>query len=171
MSTKSVRFIRTATHADAEAVAALLADCYGTLLAGWYEPSLLARALPIITKANPKLLASGTYDVMDAGDGRLLGCGGWTAEEPGTGRRLAGEAHIRHVATDPASLRQGIGTALLAHCLAQGEAQSIRRLTCFSTLTAETFYRSCGFTTVGPTTIPLAPDLAFPALLMRRSLP
>lgn len=171
MPTHPVRSIRTATPADAEAVAALLSDCYGTLLAGWYEPSLLARALPIVTKANPKLLASGTYYAMDSGDGRLLGCGGWTAEEPGTGRRVAGEAHIRHFATDPASLRQGIAGALLAHCLAQAEAQAMRRLTCFSTLTAETFYRSCGFTTLGPITLPLAPDLAFPAILMRRRLP
>ena len=77
--------VRTASPEDAEAVRALLHASYQSLMALGYEPVLFARALPILTKANPVLLSCGTWYVveMPVADGALIGCGGWTRQRPG----------------------------------------------------------------------------------------
>jgi GNAT superfamily N-acetyltransferase len=160
-------WIRTANPADSEAVTALLAASYSTLLSAAYESDLLGRGLPHFTKANPTLLSCGTYYVAERETGDLVGCGGWTAAEPGTGDVTEREAHIRHFATHPDWTRQGIGSALLAHCITYARSFGIRNLNCFSSLNAESFYRAAGFETVRPMDLQLAPSLALPALLMR----
>ncbi|MBA4174894.1 MAG: GNAT family N-acetyltransferase, partial [Hyphomicrobium sp.] len=53
--------IRVATPEDREAVTRLLQRSYPALMAGSYEPAVLAAALPLMTQANPALLASGTF--------------------------------------------------------------------------------------------------------------
>ena len=61
-------FLRVATPADLAAVDALLARSYPRLLAADYPPSVLVTALPLISRARPELLASGTYYVVEDGD-------------------------------------------------------------------------------------------------------
>src|SRR6266404_5267820 len=93
--------IRIAGPPDLDAVGALLVASYSSLLATRYESDMLRRVLPFITKAQPALLASGTYYVAESEPGNLVGCGGWTTSRPGTGEIIEGEAHIRHFATHP----------------------------------------------------------------------
>jgi GNAT superfamily N-acetyltransferase len=137
------------------------------LLSASYESDLLGRGLPHFTRANPTLLSCGTYYVAETETGDLVGCGGWTAAEPETGNVTEGEAHIRHFATHPDWTRQGIGTALLAHCISYARSFGIRKLNCFSSLNAEPFYRAAGFVTVRLMDLQLAPSLAFRVVLMR----
>jgi hypothetical protein len=68
--------VRTASPKDAEAVSVLLQASY--LMALGYEPALFARALPLLTTANPALLSYGTWYVVEVpgADGALVGCGG-----------------------------------------------------------------------------------------------
>ena len=63
--------IRIATPKDSDAVSALLVASYSTLLAPCYNSDMLAGALPHMTKANPTLLACGTYYVADTEPGNL----------------------------------------------------------------------------------------------------
>jgi GNAT superfamily N-acetyltransferase len=105
--------LRVAGPADAEAVTALLAASYPALLAAAYTADVLAATLPLMTKANPRLLASGTYYVAEADGGSLAGCGGWTAEMPGSGEVVPGVGHIRHFATHPQWTRRGVASAML----------------------------------------------------------
>ena len=99
--------IRVARIADFDAVGALLVASYSSLLASCYDHDLLRRALPHITRANPTLLASGTYYVTEMEPSKLVGCGGWTTANPENGEIIDGEAHIRHFATHPEWARQG----------------------------------------------------------------
>ncbi|RAI45369.1 GNAT family N-acetyltransferase [Rhodoplanes roseus] len=160
--------IRSAHPDDAPALGALLTESYTALLAPRYEAGLLSRALPLMTRANPRLLACGTYYVAETANGALVGCGGWTAERPGTGTLTDGEAHIRHFATHPARVGTGIGTRLLEHCIGESARAGFRPLLCFSTLNAETFYRRSGFLPIAPLAVPLTADVSLPAVLMRR---
>jgi hypothetical protein len=48
---------------DGPAVSSLLEASYTKLLAIDYEPDLLANLLPLVTKANSQLLASGNFYV------------------------------------------------------------------------------------------------------------
>lgn len=170
MSGNDAYSLRTARPDDAAAVSALLEASYPQLLAPDYDPQLLAAALPIITKASPRLLESGTYHVVETDNGRIVGCGGWTLEAPGGGERKPGVGHIRHFAIHPLWTRRGLGRLLLNRCIAEAKAQGLQTLECYSTLTAESFYRAAGFSTVAPMTFLLSPTVALPGTHMRLSV-
>ncbi|SLN17503.1 Acetyltransferase (GNAT) family protein [Pseudoruegeria aquimaris] len=162
--------IRPARPGDLAAVDALLARAYPALLKPDYPPSVLVTALPLISRARPELLASGTYYVAQAEDGAILGAGGFTAQAPGGAARRPGLGHIRHVVTDPHQLRRGIGAALMARSFAEARGAGLAALACQSTLTAEPFYAACGFERLGRITVPLARGIDFPAIAMQRAL-
>jgi N-acetylglutamate synthase-like GNAT family acetyltransferase len=163
--------LRVADLRDLAAVGALLEASYPTLLAEGYEPTILAKALPLIVKANPKLLASGTYYVAETAEGELIACGGWTKERPGSGGGVEGEAHIRHFATHPDWIRRGAASGLLRCCIQDATAAGIAAFECYSTLVAVAFYQASGFVAVRPIDLELMPGVSFPGLLMRRQLP
>jgi GNAT superfamily N-acetyltransferase len=114
--------LRVAMPADAAAVASVLRPSYAELMAVAYPPDLLARALPLITRANSELLASGTYYLVLSDEGDAAGCGGWTPHPPGASEPDPRRAHIRHFATHPAFLRRGVGRLLYSRCEADARA-------------------------------------------------
>ncbi|SMX23493.1 GNAT family N-acetyltransferase [Boseongicola aestuarii] len=163
--------VRTALAVDFGAVDALLARSYPAILKADYPPSVLVTAVPLISKAQPRLVMSGTYFVVEDGDGVIVGAGGWTRmAPPGFGEEARGVAHIRHVVCDHRRLREGIGRRLMGHIFRTSEAAGIQQYECFSTLTAVPFYAACGFSTLGPMTVALRGGIDFPAVHMRRFL-
>lgn len=163
--------IRSATPADSGALSILLETSYSHLLSGSYDNQTLEFALPYMVRANQALLTCGTYYVAEAEPGIIVGCGGWTLEEPGSGARVKGEAHIRHFAVHPDWVKQGIGRALLRRCIFEVEPAGIHVLHCLSTLNAEPFYRASGFRSVGVIDVRMGPTFAFPAVQMQRPIP
>lgn len=163
--------IRTTLRGDLAEIDALFQRSYPTLLKGSYPPSLLVMAIPLISKAQPRLLMSGTYFAVTDRTGAIVGAGGWTpSAPPGQSSGAASTGHVRHVVTDHRRTRAGIGRALMAHVVEDARGAGMLRLDCFSTLMAVPFYAACGFETVGERTIPLAPGIEFPTVLMQRSL-
>ncbi len=156
--------IRPTTSADFAAVDALLARSYPVLLKPDYPPSLMVTAVPIISRARPELVSCGTYFMADDGYGRALAAGGWTRSA-----RRRETAEIRHVVTDPACVRRGIGRALFDVIFRTADAAGITGYNCLATFTAVPFYRAMGFVEVGPVTIPLAEGITFPAVRMVRT--
>jgi N-acetylglutamate synthase-like GNAT family acetyltransferase len=166
--------IRLAAPRDAEAVSALLAASYQHLMTGTYEPAVLSAALPIITRANPALLASGSYYCAVDGDGQIVGCGGWTRNAPGRtvtlGNEISDCGHLRHFATDPDWLRRGVGRAIADICFRDAARAGLLALECFSSLNAEPFYVSLGFERVEARDVVVGGAVAFPSVLMRRAV-
>jgi N-acetylglutamate synthase-like GNAT family acetyltransferase len=160
--------VRVAVAADADAVSALLKDSYERLLRDHYAAGALAAALPLMTRARPDLLTSGTYFVGQRRH-EIVGCGGWTQAGP-AGSDAPGRAHIRHFATSPASIRTGVGRTILQRCLAEMRDAGAHEAECLSTLMAEPFYASQGFERVGVETVRLGGTVDFPAVKMRRRL-
>lgn len=161
--------IRAATPDDRNALDELIAASYATLDRAAYDRVMLAAAMPAISKANPKLLASGTYYVAEIG-GEPAGCGGWTREAPHTGALADGVAHIRHFATHPAHLRKGVARRLLDHCLDEAAAAGVRVMNSQSTLLAEPFYASAGFRRVGSGLAEMRPGVELPVVHMECEL-
>lgn len=159
--------LRVAAPADEAAATALITACYENLMSADYAPDVLAVALPLITYANPALLTSGTYYVAETKDGGLIGCGGWTAERPGTGDVEPGLGHIRHFATHPDFIRMGVARQIIERCKTDARARDITTFECYSSLTAESFYRACGFESIGPIDIPITETCLFPSVHMR----
>jgi|GEM_PF-338376 N-acetylglutamate synthase-like GNAT family acetyltransferase len=162
--------VRIGNIDDAPAVSALLKASYTEQLSASYSPDVLARALPLMTRANPRLLNSGTYYVAHT-ETQLVGCGGWSMEAPGSNLIQEGNAHIRHVGTHPDWLRHGIARALLLRCFRDAATAGLTTLECHSTLGAVSFYVAMGFSVVGSMEMQLAPEIAIDGVLLRRELP
>lgn len=164
MATSTIT-IRKSRPADLAAADALFAESYPVLLRDDYPPSVRVLALPLIARAQPHLLSSGTYYVAEDENGRLVGAGGWTRSPR---RRDIGQ--VRHVVTDYRLTRKGIGRALMTHIFETARAAGVGHLQCQSTRTAVPFYAACGFRELGPIEVPLRPGIAFPAVAMERDL-
>ena len=162
--------VRAATPQDEARVGALLSVCYATLMAPDYDPALMKTILPMMSAANPALLACSTYYVAENDGGEIVGCGGWTPEHPGRGDIKTGLGHIRHFATHPAWTRRGVARALMARCKAEARAAGIDRLECYSSLSAEAFYAAQGFRVLGPIDIAFTPDCHLPCVHMACAL-
>jgi GNAT superfamily N-acetyltransferase len=158
--------LRVTIPDDADAISALLEASYTAAFAGHYENHVLAAALPLMTRANPRLLASGTYHVAETGDGVPIGCGGWTIDRPGTAEVVPGLAHVRHFGTHPDWARCGVGRALFGRCADEAKARGIGRLECYSSLVAENFYRALGFTVVERKDIELRAGITLAGVVM-----
>jgi GNAT superfamily N-acetyltransferase len=162
--------IRPATPDDRETVAGILAASYPLLMRAAYRDELLARTLPGMTRANPGLLASGTYYLAEPEPGLFAGCGGWSDHGPGGGGREPGIAHIRHFATHPDWTGRGVGRALYERCETDARAAGFVRFTCFASLNGEPFYRAVGFTAVRMIEVPMGAGVSFPSILMTREI-
>jgi GNAT superfamily N-acetyltransferase len=159
--------VRAAGPADLGAIDALLARSYPVLLKPDYPPSIMVTALPIISRANPALVGSGTYFVVEDMDGGILAAGGWTPGRPGAGRATG---HVRHVVTDHRRTRQGIAGRLLRHVMRHAATAGMSRMHCLSTRTAVPFYQAMGFVPMGPRDVQLRPGIVFPSVEMQRLL-
>lgn len=162
--------IRVARPADDAGIDTLLAASYPVLMAPGYDAASLAAFLPIITRANPVLLASGTFYVAETGDGGIIGCGGWSAARPGSGKVEAGLAHLRHFATHHGWARCGIGRALYETCEAAAQAAGTCRFECYASLNAVAFYEALGFASIREITLPMPRGVTAPAMLMEREI-
>ncbi|MBI1416315.1 MAG: GNAT family N-acetyltransferase [Limimaricola sp.] len=154
--------IRVATPEDLGRIDALLSASYPRLLRPDYPPSVLVMALPLISRANPALVSSGTYYVAEEA-GAILGAGGWTP-------RRGGQAEVRHLVTDWRHQRQGLGRAILSHALEAARDVGMTTAHAAATRTAVPFYAAMGFTRLADIVVPLAPGIGFPAVSMRRAL-
>jgi GNAT superfamily N-acetyltransferase len=162
--------LRTASSDDRAAVSDLLGLSYPVLMAGAYPADLLAQALPLITKANPVLLASGRYGLIEDDAGRLLACGGWSLERPGSGEVVEGLAHIRHFAVHPHAVRHGRGSQLYQWCEDAARTQGMTQFECHASLNAEGFYRRLGFRRNRELGLRLRANVALPAIEMTKRL-
>ncbi len=162
--------IRVAVPADEASITALLEVSYAALMPQSYGAEVLTAALPLMGRANPALLTSGTYYLATIDDRQVVGCGGWTLQRPGTGETEPHLAHIRHFGTHPDWLGQGIGRAIYDRCERDAMAAGARRFECYASLNAEGFYAALGFLPVRKHDLPMGPAVKLTALLMERAI-
>lgn len=162
--------LRVATLDDSDSVTSVLGPSYTQLMAEAYPPDLLARTLPAITRANPALLSSGLYYLVESEAGEPAGCGGWSPDPPGGRDDDSARAHIRHFATHPAWTRRGVGRMLYERCAAEARAAGFTHFEAWSSLNGEGFYASLGFRPLGPIQTAMPGGILFPAIRMERDI-
>ncbi len=155
--------IRRAGRDDLAGIDAVLARSFPALLKEAYPSSVMVTAVPLLSRANPRLVGSGRYMVAEE-EGRIVGAGGWSM----TPRRHTAE--VRHLAADPLRIRRGIGSAMMGHLIAAARSAGVREMTCLSTRNAVPFYAACGFETEAAIEIELRPGIVFPAVRMRLAI-
>lgn len=167
--TRDTLTLRPADISDAEALNSLFGQSYPALLKADYPPSVLVTAVPLMSKAQPALIASGSFFVICDGHD-IVGAGGWSMQAPGGKPGMRGIGHIRHVVTDHRRTREGIGRALMEHIVLHAKGSGMTQLHCQSTRTAVPFYTALGFVAQGEIDVPLRPGIEFPAIFMVRMM-
>lgn len=162
--------LRTAVPSDLAGIDRLLNRSYPRLLAADYPPSTLVLAVPRFARAQPDLLKSGRYFVAEDSQGRILAAGGWSRRSPSGGQASDATGHVRHVATDPDVVRQGLGRMIMARVMLEARQDGIRWLDCLSTRTAVPFYQDLGFRIMHPKDLALGPGISFPVVRMLANL-
>lgn len=163
--TKSVK-VRVSTPDDSALISSLLRASYPELMRPAYDAKLLEQVLPRMTVAQPGLLESGSYYVVEASDGAIIGCGGWTKERPGTGEIKAKVGHIRHFGVHPDRTRCGVGKALFARCELDARDAGLSRFECYSSLNGEAFYSALGFRRLAQIDVDMFDGVRFPSVHM-----
>lgn len=144
--------LRPATSDDLPAVRSLIADSARALSVGYYAPAVAESAIRYVFGVDTQLVIDGTYSVALDGDGRLLGCGGWSrwaklyggdqadADPPARLDPARDAARIRAVFTHPAAARLGVASAIVRRAEREARAAGFGRATLVSTLPGEPFY-------------------------------
>lgn len=157
--------LRTSTASDVSAIDRLLSQSYARLLKADYPPSVQVTAIPIISRANPSLISSGTYYVAVTPEDEIIGAGGWTRSI-----KKAEMADVRHIVTDYRHVRRGIARRIMMGVISEARRAGVTRLDCLATRTAQPFYDAMGFDTLGQITVGLRPGIDFPTIRMQRTL-
>jgi GNAT superfamily N-acetyltransferase len=173
--------LRQATHEDAPRLMPLIERSVLTLQAKDYSASQLQAALGSVYGVDMALIVDGTYYVVEAADGRIAGCGGWSRRatlfgvhklvRDDTGLKPGIDpARIRAFFIDPDWARCGIASALLNACEVAALAEGFTSLSLAATLTGVPFYRRHGFVDVRPFDTPLPNGEGMSLLAMEKSL-
>lgn len=175
---KSIK-LRLATIADLPALRDLIPNSVRTLGQAYYTGQQIESAIRYVFGVDTQLIEDGTYFVVEAADGTLAGCGGWSRRQTLYGgdqmkgtRALAADddllapgeaARVRAFFVDPGYARQGVGTRLLDACATAARAAGYTRLELAATPPGEPFYRRWGFTSDErcETTLPDGTAIAF----------
>lgn len=150
---------RWAETADIPAIATLMERAIAVLQQGFLSPDEITASRAVMG-LDTQLIADGTYLLAER-DGRLAGCGGWSARATLYGgdhsRDLrdaamldpaTGPARIRAMYVDPDFARQGLGRAILARCEAAAREAEFRSAEMMATLAGEPLYRACGYAAI-----------------------
>ncbi len=158
--------IRQTDSSDFNAVDRLFGRSYPVLLQAHYSAATYISALPVISCAQPEMLSSGMFFVVEDEKNEIAAAGGWSLQPPTGAQGMRGVGHVRHIATDHRKLRKGIGSALMTHMKLHAKGSGMMLLRCFSTLNAVPFYKANGFTSLGEAEIALSGGVVFPVLAM-----
>jgi GNAT superfamily N-acetyltransferase len=152
--------LRQATLDDRPALELLIARSARELSANDYEPEQVEGALRGAFGVDTQLIADETYFVV-AGDGKIVGCGGWSYRRTlfGGDHRAqrdsamldpeADSAKIRAFFVDPDHARKGIGSRLLERCETEARLRGFSRLELMSTLPGVRLYAARGYVPTG----------------------
>jgi GNAT superfamily N-acetyltransferase len=128
-----------------------------------------------------QLIADGTYFAIE-GEGRIVGCGGWSRRRAlfggdhsaGRDARLldatAEPARVRAMYTHPDFARRGIGRLVLTLCEAAAAREGFRSLELVATVAGEPLYAAVGFSVVERIEVPTSKGVAVPCARMSKAI-
>ena len=169
---------RLATLEDVPGLTAVMDAAISELQRGFLEDEQI-EASRAVMGIDTQLIEDGTYFVIEAPDGDIAGCGGWSrratmyGNDHSSGRdaRLLepglDAARVRAMYTNPKYARRGVGRLVLSLCEAAAAVEGFRRLELVGTLSGEPLYTAYGFTPIERIEVSVS-DVSVPAVRMEK---
>jgi GNAT superfamily N-acetyltransferase len=174
--------LRTATAADLDAIRELIAASVRGLQHE-YSEGQREQALASVFTPDTQLIADGSYFILEAADGTLAACGGWSWRKTLYGgdhhhqsrdaARLdpaMDAAKIRAFFVHPQWARRGLGTRLLAACERAAWDAGFRRCEMGATLSGVPLYERHGYRRVADILVDLPGGERLPVVRMEKRL-
>ncbi len=173
--------LRPATPNDVAALTALIERSVHGLQDADYTPAQRRAAIGQVFLVDHGLVADGSYFVVETGDGRLVGAGGWSNRKALHGAHVHGDtgeridparspARIRAYFVDPDFARRGVASAILTACEDAARAAGFACATLGATLTGVPFYARHGYVEEGREETPLRDGERMTVVIMSKAL-
>lgn len=172
--------IRVATEDDLPALRIVMARAIAELQRDFLDPAQIAASSRVMG-LDTQLVADRTYLIAEI-DGRIAGCGGWSARAtlyggddsvvPRDAKTLTpgrDAARVRAMYTDPDFARCGVGRAVIAACEGAAAAAGFTATELMATLSGEPLYRATGYESVERKVDDVG-GVAVPLIRMRKQL-
>ena len=174
--------LRLATLDDVPALEALIAESVWGLQRDDYSDEQIAGALGTVYGTDRRLIEDGTFFVVEAPDGAIVACGGWSRRKTAFGSDRSpvkdnsfsdpgvDPARIRGFFVHPGWARKGLGSRILKACESAAIAAGFRRAELVATLTGVALYARYGYATIREQHFDLPNGARYTAIVMGRSL-
>jgi GNAT superfamily N-acetyltransferase len=171
---------RLATMADLPELKALMAMAIRELVGAYLDAARVEASFEIMG-VDTQLIEDGTYFAIE-GEGRIVGCGGWSRRATLFGgdhsanrdARLLDPAvepaRVRAMYTHPDFARRGIGRFVLSLCEAAAAREGFRSLELVATVAGEPLYRACGFSVIERIEVPTPKGVTVPCARMSKQV-
>jgi GNAT superfamily N-acetyltransferase len=173
--------IRPATLADLAGLRRVMARAIAQLQDAFLTPEQVAASRAFMG-LDTQLVVDGTYFAVEEGS-VIIGCGGWSRRATLYGGDHSAAlrdaalldpardaARVRAMYTDPAHVRRGIGTLILAACERAAAAEGFTRVQLMGTMSGRPLYAARGYAVVEETAAE-AGGVAVPLVRMEKRLP
>lgn len=153
--------LRHATVDDIPALRELVEASVRTLSIGYISDEQIEAELRYVISLDSQIVRDGTYFVVVADNGALMGAGGWSSRRKihggdiltHTGKARPDEpldprtdpARIRQMFTHPSYARRGVARRIFEAARAEAAAHGFTRLILTATMAGVPLYRSLGF--------------------------
>ena len=175
------RHLRQAVPADIPRLREIIEASVRGLQAQDYSPAQIEGALTSVYGVDTRLIADGTYFVVEV-ENQIAACGGWSKRRTlyGGDQYAAREdslldprheaAKIRAFFVHPNWARQGLGTLILEACEKAAIQAGFTRLEMGATLSGVPFYRAKGYVELEKQKVPLADGETLPIVRMAKEV-
>jgi GNAT superfamily N-acetyltransferase len=147
-----------------------------------YTAEQIEGALQSVYGVDSQLITDGTYFVVEAPDGLVVACGGWSkrktlyggdqwvGREPELLDPRHDAAKIRAFFVHPEWTRRGIGSLILNSCEEAAQAAGFTRFEMGATLTGIPLYQARGYVSLENLEVPLSNGSKLPIVRMAKQI-
>jgi GNAT superfamily N-acetyltransferase len=175
--------IRKARADDRQTIENLIAESVRGLSRDDYDARQIELSIKTVFGVDTELIADETYFVVEAEDGTIAGCGGWSRRKTlyGASRyKLSRDseplnpehdaAKIRAFFIHPDFARKGVGTLILETCESEARAQGFKSAEMMATLPGVKLYAVRGYTGNEEVKVPVGENIDIICIKMRKNL-
>ncbi|HQU84380.1 MAG TPA: GNAT family N-acetyltransferase [Pyrinomonadaceae bacterium] len=175
--------IRKAVFDDIPKIEKLIAESVRGLSGDDYNAEQIELSIKTVFGVDRELISDGTYFVVEAEDGIIAGCGGWSKRKTLYGASVYAQsrdsellnpeidaAKIRAFFIHPEFARKGIGTMILEACETEAKAHGFKSAEMMATLPGVKLYAVRGYSGDEKVSVPLGENLDIICIKMRKNL-